>query len=170
MALIALFTAGLCAIAPFSIAVGPIPLTFATLMIYLTAGTLQWKYSLLSVVLYVTLGAIGMPVFTNFEGGFHKIAGITGGFIIGYIPCAFAMGIFVEMFGKKFWSYILGMVIGTALLYTCGTAWFIIRTGNPIALSLGLCVTPFLIGDSIKIILASIIAPQLQNALARGYK
>ena len=161
----AMFASLLCVVAPFSIALGPVPVTFATLMVYLAAGTLEWKYGVLAVGLYIMLGMLGLPVFTNFEGGFHKIAGVTGGYIIGYIPCALATGITAGTFNKQQWLYIFGMVIGTVLLYTCGTVWFIIQTGNSFAVSLALCVTPFLIGDTIKIILAYIIAPKLRKAL-----
>jgi biotin transport system substrate-specific component len=165
MVFTALFTAVLCAAAPFSIAIGPIPLSFATLVIYLTAGALGWKYGVISVMLYVAIGAIGIPVFSNFEGGFHKIAGFTGGFIIGYIPLALASGLGASIFRGRTYAYALGMVIGTVLLYTCGTAWFLFQTGNPLAASLALCVAPFLPGDAIKILLACIAAPQLRKAL-----
>ena len=177
MVLTAVFTAILCAVAPFSVTIGPIPLTFATLVIYLAAGSLGWRFGALTVALYVVLGAIGLPVFSNFEGGFHKIVGVTGGYIIGYIPCAMATGIIVELSRKKNRNGIggskylramadaFGMVIGTILLYTCGTAWFMLQTGNTLAYSLALCVTPFLIGDTVKIILACMAAPQLRNAL-----
>jgi len=167
MVFTALFTAVLCAVAPFSIAIGPIPLSFATLAIYLAAGSLGWKYGAMSVVLYVMLGALGVPVFSNFEGGFHKIVGATGGFIIGYIPCALATGLIASVFRNKLWSYALGMVIGTVLLYTCGTAWFMLQSGNSLAVSLGLCVTPFLIGDAMKIIVACITALQLRSVLRK---
>ena len=163
----ALFAAVLCATAPFSITIGPIPLTFATLVIYIAAGSLSWKCSAMSVVLYVALGAVGLPVFSHFEGGFHKIAGVTGGYIIGYIPCAIALGIIIDMFGDARWIYTIGMVFGTALLYACGTAWFMIQTGSSLAVSLILCVKPFLIGDAIKIMLACIITPKLRAALLR---
>ena len=166
MVFTALFAAVLCAVAPFSIAIGPIPLSLATLVIYLSAGALGWKYGSLSVVLYVMLGAIGLPVFSNFEGGFHKIAGLTGGFILGYIPCALMTGLIPQIFHKKQWSYALGMAIGTVLLYTCGIMWFMLQTGNALAVSLALCVTPFLPGDTIKIVLACIAAPKLRNSLS----
>jgi len=168
MVFTALFAAVLCAVAPLSITIGPIPLSFATLVIYLAAGALGWKHGVLAVVIYVLMGAFGLPVFSNFEGGFHKIAGFTGGFIIGYIPCALITGAFVEVFRKKIWSYVLGMVIGTTILYTCGTAWFMHVTGNSLAVSLAACVTPFLIGDTMKIIIACIVAPQLRSALSRA--
>ena len=164
----ALFAAVLCAVAPFSISIGPIPLSFATLVIYLAAGSLNWKYGVLSVVLYVALGAIGIPVFSNFEGGFHKIAGVTGGFIVGYIPLALATGLSAELIKGKRLIFILGMVVGTFLLYTCGVAWFMLQTGASLMAALMACVTPFLIGDTIKIVLACIAAPQLRAALQRG--
>ena len=167
MAFTALFTALLCAVAPFSVAIGPIPLSFATLAIYLAAGTLGWKYGVLSVALYIVLGAVGLPVFSNFGGGFHKIAGVTGGFIIGYIPLALATGISVGGDGKNRLLYALGMAIGTILLYTCGVVWFMLQTGSSPGAALLACVTPFLIGDAIKITIACIVAPQLRSALAR---
>ena len=168
MASIAVFTAAMCVIAPFSIAIGPIPLSLATLIIYLSAGTLGWKYGALSVSLYIILGIAGMPVFTNFEGGLHKVAGVTGGYIIGYIPCALATGVISEslhVMKSKVWPFAAGMVAGTVLLYTCGTAWFVAQTGSTPAAALALCVVPFLAGDAIKITAACVAAPKLREAL-----
>ena len=162
----ALFTAILCVVAPFSISVGPIPLSFATLVIYIAAGSLNWKLSALSVMLYIALGAIGVPVFSNFEGGFYKIAGLTGGFIIGYIPLALATGFSMELAGGKLFFFISGMVIGTVLLYTLGTAWFMLQSGATLTVALMGCVVPFLIGDAIKIAAACAIVPQLRRAIA----
>ena len=163
----ALFTAVLCVVAPFSISIGPIPLSFATLVIYLAAGSLSWKYSTLSVLIYVALGAVGLPVFSNFGGGFHKIAGLTGGFIIGYIPLALVASLSVELFKGKRLFFIFGMVIGTALLYTCGVIWFMLQSGASLVTALLACVTPFLAGDTIKIIIATIATPQLRTAIAK---
>jgi len=163
----ALFTAVICVVAPFSVAIGPIPLTFTTLVVYHAAVTLGWKYGALSVALYVMLGAVGLPVFTNFEGGFNKIAGVTGGYIIGYIPCALVTGFIVDLLKGKRWAYPLGMVIGTLILYTGGTVWFMLQTNNSLVVSLTLCVTPFLIGDTVKIIVTSISAPRLREELSK---
>ena len=167
MVFTAMFTAVLCAVAPFAIAIGPIPLSFATLVIYLAAGALDWRLAVISTFLYVMMGAVGVPVFSNFEGGFHKIVGVTGGFIIGYAPCALVTGAILSIFRKKLWAYVLGMVAGTILLYALGTAWFLLQTGSPLPVALALCVTPFLPGDAIKIILACIIAPKLRVAMER---
>ena len=167
MVFTALFTAVLCAVAPFTIPVGPIPLSLATLVIYIAAGSLSWKLAVLSVFLYVMLGAVGVPVFSNFSGGFHRIVGVTGGFIIGYIPCALATGLIIEAFQRRIWSYALGMVVGTVILYTCGVAWFMFQSGSTLAVAIALCVTPFLLGDAMKIVAACVIAPQLHKAILR---
>ena len=167
----ALFAALLCVVAPFSLYIGPIPLSFATLVIYIAAGSLGYKQGLASVVLYVLLGAIGLPVFTGFEGGFHKIAGVTGGFIIGYIPLAYFTGLFAQIARDSrkmsILISILGMVIGTTVLYICGVAWFMLQTGAGLLTALMACVTPFIIGDSIKIAAATIITPQLRSLIMR---
>jgi biotin transport system substrate-specific component len=168
MAVAALFTAVLCVAAPFSIAIGAIPLSFATLVIYLTAGALGLKFGVLSVALYIALGAVGLPVFANFEGGFQKVAGLTGGFILGYIPLALAAGLAAEFSEKKRWLSAVCLVIGTVLLYTFGTLWFILQTGVTPGAALLTCVVPFLPGDTFKVILAHITAPKLRAALKRG--
>ena len=165
MVFAALFAAVLCAVAPFSIAIGPVPMSFATLVIYLAAGALDWKLGVISTLLYVIIGAVGVPVFSNFEGGFHKVVGVTGGFIIGYIPCALATGLIFEAFRKRLPGYVLGMIIGTILLYSCGAAWFMLQTSSPLPVALALCVTPFIPVDAVKIALACIITPQLRKAL-----
>jgi len=165
MVFIALFSAVLCAVSPFSINIGPIPLSFATLAIYLAAGTLNWKYGTLSVLIYVMLGAFGLPVFSGFGAGFQKIAGPTGGFIIGYIPLALVTGFSAKHLDNNRWLFIPGMAIGTILLYTCGVLWFMIQAKTSLIAALMACVVPFLIGDTIKIIIAFIITPQLRAAL-----
>ena len=177
MAYVALFTAVLCAAAPFSITIGPIPLSFATLVIYIAAASLGWKRGVLSVALYIALGAVGLPVFSNFEGGFHKIAGYSGGFIIGYIPCALVVGAIIDASGslplfpqapeRRVFIYAFGMVCGTVLLYLCGTVWFMIVTGSSLPASLLMTAVPFLPGDAAKIVFACIISPRLRSLLKR---
>ena len=161
----ALFTAVLCAVAPFSLNIGPIPLSFATLVIYIAAGSLDMKYSAISVILYIALGAIGLPVFSGFGAGLSKIVGPTGGFIVGYVPLALITGLSVRYFKQKRIFFITGMVIGTFLLYTCGVAWFMLQMKATLAAALMACVVPFLIGDALKIIFATIVAPQLRTVI-----
>lgn len=163
----ALFAAIICVIAPFVIPIGPIPLSLATFAIYIAASILDWKYGTLAVIVYILIGAAGLPVFSGFSGGFLKIAGPTGGFIVGYIVCALIIGLIVDRNEKNKWAYPVAMIIGTALLFACGMAWFMYLTKTTLLGALTVCVIPFLIGDALKIILASVIAPKLRVLLKK---
>ena len=157
----AVFSALLCVISPFAIPVGPISITLATFGVYLAGASLGAKRGAAAVAVYLMLGFIGLPVFSGFTGGFQRIFGPTGGFLVGYIPLAFIAGIFADRFGKG-WAYPVGMVIGTAVLYSLGTAWYCALTSSEILPALALCVLPFLAGDAIKIACASLLAPKLR--------
>lgn len=167
MVFTALFAAIICVMAPFVIPIGPIPLSLATFAIYIAASVQNWKNGTLAVILYVTLGAVGLPVFSGLTGGIPKLIGPTGGFIFGYILLALITGLIVDRFEKHKWSYPLGMVLGTIVLYACGTVWFMISQNASLGKALALCVIPFLLGDAIKIILASIISPILRMIMKK---
>jgi biotin transport system substrate-specific component len=167
MVLTALFAARLCVVAPFSSFIGPIPLSLATLVIYIAAASLGFRRGALAVVIYVLLGAAGVPVFSGFEGGLQKIVGPTGGFIVGYIPLAVFTGLIVIAFKRNIIGCIVGMVVGTVLLYVCGAAWFMLATGSSLSSALALCVVPFLFGDTLKIVAACAISPALHKILDR---
>ena len=95
-ALAAILAAILCVIAPISIPLGAIPVSLATFAVYIISCTVNKKYATVAVIIYILLGAAGLPVFSAFSGGFHRIAGVTGGYIIGYIPCAFITALLIE--------------------------------------------------------------------------
>lgn len=165
MVFTAVFAALICVAAPFSIQVGPIPITFATFAIYLAGAILGGKRGVAAVIVYILLGAVGLPVFSGFNGGLGALLGPTGGYIIGYIPLVLITGIFAEMNSKKHWTMIIGMILGTAALYTFGTAWYMILTGNTLAVSLTRCALPFIPGDGIKIACVAAIALPLKSKL-----
>ena len=155
----ALFTALLCITAPFSINIGPIPISLATFTVYLAAAVLGWKGGCLAVAAYLVLGAVGLPVFSGFMGGAERLIGPTGGYLIGYLPCALTVGL-VSDYAKKF-RYVfdvLGMILGTVILYALGTIWFMFVSGNSLSYSLAACVYPFIAGDLIKIVCAALVA------------
>lgn len=168
MVFMAVFAAIICVCAPFSFQVGPIPITLATFAIYLTGAVLGGKRGVISVIVYILLGAVGLPIFSNFSGGFGALMGPTGGYIIGYIPLVFITGVFAEMNSKKHWTMIIGMLLGTVALYTFGTAWYMILTGNDLAKSLTLCALPFVPGDGIKIACVTAMALPLKSKLNKA--
>ncbi len=165
MVFMAVFAALICVAAPFAIQVGPIPITLATFAIYLTGAILGGKRGVVAVVVYILLGAVGLPVFSNFNGGFGALLGPTGGYIIGYIPMVLITGIFAEMNSKKHWTMIIGMLLGTVALYAFGTAWYMILTGKDLVTALTICVLPFIPGDGIKIACVTAIALPLKSKL-----
>ena len=88
MAVTALMTAVTCILAPLSIPIGPVPISLTNFAIYLSLYLLDWKKGTVSYILYLLLGLVGLPVFSGFTGGIGKLAGPTGGYIIGFIPMA----------------------------------------------------------------------------------
>lgn len=169
MTLTAVIAALLCIAGPLSIAAGPVPLSLATFAVYLAGAILGKKWGTAAAGLYLLIGIIGVPVFSGFTGGFQKLAGVTGGYLVGYLPCAFLTGLGAERAKKEGRKWVLPamMVLGTVILYGIGTAWFMIQTGNALGAALGLCVLPFLPGDAVKIAAASILAPIVGKAIEK---
>ncbi len=171
LAVTAVMTAVLCITAPFSIPVGPVPVSLATLIIMLTVYILGWKCGTVSILIYLLLGAVGLPVFSGFSGGFVKLAGPTGGYLVGYVLLALIAGLFFRL-GHTFPKLIItrliqaaGMLLGTAALYALGTAWFCIVTDSALAYALSLCVLPFIPGDLIKIIIVLLLGDTIKKRL-----
>lgn len=168
---VALFTAIISVLAQISIPLGVIvPFTLQTLGVFITSAMLGWKRGTLSVILYVLLGAIGVPVFAGFSGGVSALFGPTGGYIIGFIFTALAVGFMTDKLGRKLWVLAVSMVVGLILCYIFGTAWFIILyniQGNAMDLmtALGYCVFPFLIADGLKIIVAAVLVNRLDKII-----
>lgn len=166
MTTIGIFAAFMCIISPFAVPIGPISITLATFAVYLASATLGWKRGGAAVAIYLLLGFIGLPVFSGFTGGVQRIVGARGGYLMGYIPCAVVTGLFIEKF-KKVWSYSVGMVIGTAVLYTFGTVWYCVLTDSEVLPAVMLCVVPFLVGDAIKIACATVLSIKLRTVVNR---
>lgn len=173
MVFTAICAALICILAPISVPVGAIPVSLGTFAIYFSAALLGGKRGTVAVIVYIMLGMVGLPVFTGMRGGIAVLFGATGGYIIGYIPLAFLTGVFSDMKlnkrSKFNWAMPLGMVLGTAALYTFGTAWFMIMSGSTLKAALLACVVPFLAFDAGKIIfaamLAAVLRPQLGHML-----
>lgn len=169
MILIALMAAVTCIFAPMSIQLpGGVPISLTNFVIYVTVFLLGWKKGTVSYCIYLLLGAIGLPVFSGFTGGLGKLAGPTGGYLIGFILIAVVSGYFIDAFPGKVYMYVLGMVLGTFVDYVLGTTWFMMQTKMALGAALGVCVFPFLLGDGIKILVATIVGPVLRKALVKA--
>ena len=82
MALVAIMTAITCILAPFSLPIGPVPISLTNLVIYFSLYLLGWKLGTLSYVIYLLIGLVGVPVFSGFSAGPAKLFGPTGGYLI----------------------------------------------------------------------------------------
>lgn len=145
-----------------------VPISLSTLGGYLAAGLLSWKAAAVSQLVYVLIGAVGVPVFANFHGGLGVVMGPTGGYLIGYIISALVAGLIISKTNEKFYWYIIAMLAGTFFCYLFGTIWYmVVMSQTNIAAALMSCVVPFLPGDAVKIILASLLALKLRPILKR---
>lgn len=171
MVLMALFAALTCVLAPLSLPIGPVPISLTNLVIYFSVYVLGWKRATITCLVYLLLGIAGLPVFSGFEGGIGKIAGPTGGYLVGFVWMAIVCGLFAEIkTEKKVMSYVLGfvgMVLGTAVTYAFGTAWFCYSTETGIWAALLVCVFPFILGDVVKMAIALVFAPTLAKQIKK---
>lgn len=169
MTITALMTAITCIIGPIAlpIPISPVPISLATLVIYFMAYVLGAKLSVASIGLYLLLGIVGLPVFTGFAGGLGKVAGPTGGYMLGYLFMAFLSGYFVEKFPSNRFMHVLGMILGTAVCYTLGTMWLSRQLGIGFAAGLSVGVLPYLPGDAAKIAAAVIVGPQIRKSVGQ---
>ena len=168
LAMTAVMAAVLSVVSPFSISIGPIPLSLCTLVIYMNAYILGWKRGTVATLVYVLLGAVGMPVFNGFSAGLGVVAGPTGGYIVGYLPLALICGLAVSAAPKNRVVQFIGMILGTAVLYTLGTAWYCFQSGNPRGGARGYRVTPFRPGDFIKMVVAAGVGPMIRTSLEKA--
>lgn len=162
----ALLAAALCVLAPWALPVGPVPLTLATFGVYLAAGLLSWRQSAAAVGLYLLLGAVGMPVFSGFSGGLHRLLGVTGGFLLGYLVCALVAGGLLGRLSRP-WMVPVALVAGTLGMYVLGLVWYMAQTGATLWGAFAVCVLPFLPGDGVKVLAATGVILPLRPRLEK---
>lgn len=143
----------------------PVPIVLQNMFIMITVLVLGPWWGLASVLIYLTLGAGGMPVFAGGTGGFMKFVGPTGGYLFGYIPAAVAIGLIARKGKGTLQANILACAAGLAIVYLFGVVQlkFVLNSSWGKAISAGFL--PFIIGDLIKIALAVVLTPRLIKGL-----
>lgn len=145
-----------------------VPFTLQTFGVFMAVGILGGKRGTFAVLIYIILGAIGVPVFAGFSGGIGVLLSSTGGYIIGFLFSALVMWGMETLWGKKPVVQILSMIVGLIVCYALGTIWFMIiyaRDTGAVGLGtvLGWCVIPFIIPDLVKIALAYVLSRRFRN-------
>ncbi|MTI67098.1 MAG: biotin transporter BioY [Firmicutes bacterium] len=150
-----------------------IPITLLVLAVFLSGAILGSKLGFLSQLVYILLGAIGIPVFANFSGGIQVLAGITGGYILSLPITCFIIGKLIEKYKGdneklKITIYTLSMFLGLLIMYFLGTLQFSLLTGNTIMKSLKLTVLPFIVADLVKLAISVPLAYTVKNSLIKS--
>lgn len=155
----ALFGAGTAVGAYIMVPVPPVPITLQTLFLYLAGALLGGRLAVLSQVVYLVLGIIGLPVFAGGKGGLGILFGPTGGYLIGFLVAAYIVGKWNEKLVKpSFPAVLLSMVAGTIPIYVLGVFQLCLVAKLTLGKAVSVGVLPFLIGDGIKIVVATLLA------------
>ena len=143
-----------------------VPITLQTFGVFAALGVLGGKKGTIAVIVYVLLGAVGLPVFAGFKLGIGTLLGTTGGYIIGFVLSGIVYWAITDKFGTKLAVTVIALALGLLVCYAFGTAWFMLvytRSKGAVTLwsALGWCVFPFIIPDAIKIALAILVSERV---------
>ena len=167
LCLIGMFTALIVVCSQLSIPMpAGVPMTLQTFIIPLAGIVLGAKRGTIATCLYLLLGAVGLPVFAGFNGGFGVLFGVTGGFLLSFPLLAFCAGFGSRHDGKA--ATAVGLVVGAALNYLVGMLMFAALTNSDMKYAFTACVLPFLPTSVIKIVLAEILGLQMKKLLRRA--
>ncbi|MDO4285646.1 MAG: biotin transporter BioY [Eubacteriales bacterium] len=164
---IGLFVAVIAVLAQISIPMpGGVPMTLQTFAIPLAGMVLGARRGAVASIVYLIVGAVGVPVFAGFSGGFANVIGPTGGFLISFPLMALCAGLGMKKGGQP--AILGGLFLGALLNYVCGTLWFMAVMGSSLAAALTACVIPFLPTAVLKIILVDLVGVRCKRLLVRA--
>lgn len=168
MAVTALMAAVMCVLGPLTVPIGAVPISLANFVICLTAWLLGPRFGTLSVAVYLCIGLIGVPVFSGYGAGLAKLAGPTGGYLVGYLLLALIGGLFIEKSNGNPVVSGIGLVLGDAACYVLGTAWFVFQMQCELGYALSVCVYPFVALDLAKIVVSCVVGALLRKRLVQA--
>jgi len=138
----------------------PVPFTGQTLGVLVVGGALGFRRGAAALLLYVLVGAIGIPIYAQSRAGVDVLLGVTGGYLIGFVVAAAVVGRMAELgWDRRLGGALAMMLIGTAIIYAIGVPWLKVTTGMPWPTALTEGMTKFLIWDAAKFLIAAAIFP-----------
>ena len=172
MTMVALSAVILAICAWITVPLGAVPFTLQTFGVFLVTAVLGLRLAEYSILLYILLGLVGIPVFSAFRAGPAVLLGATGGYIIGFLFVPVIYTLITQMCGQKLWAEALGLLLGDIVVFVFGTAWFLIvyaRTNGAVTLAQALawCVLPFIIPDVAKLLISLVLARRLRNIILK---
>lgn len=145
-----------------------VPMTMQTFAVALTAIILGSKKGAAAALIYVLIGAIGIPVYSNFTGGYQYLAGPTGGFLLFFPVMAYIIGLGAEKFRRVNVGFIACLTAGIVVDYIGGILVFCLVTHGTVWAGLAACVLPFIPTEIVKAVLAAAIGLKVHRRLTRA--
>jgi len=140
--------------------VGPVPITGQTLGVLLIGAGYGLSLGLTTVLAYLLLGAVGLPLFAGGASGLAYLAGPTGGYLVGFVLATALLGLFVRRaWDRSMASCAVAMLVASLAIYLPGLVWLKLYLGLEWAATIGVGLTPFLGGDIIKLVIAAVALP-----------
>ncbi len=165
LVLTSLFSALLCILSVVSVPIGTVPVTLSLFGIFLIGAVLKTKIAVSAVLVYITIGALGLPVFSQFSSGLGVLFGPTGGYIWSY-PIMTAIISYSRTKIKKHGNLTLIFSMSASLLicYLLGTSWYCFISNVPFYSAFIVCCVPFIFFDIIKLIAAFLISSTIKKS------
>lgn len=174
-----MFAAITAVLSQISIPIGPVPISCSWIAVFLTGLLLPMRPAVLSQLVYLLLGAIGVPVFAGFQSGVARLAGPTGGYLLAYPIMVLIVSAMMKVYDKKLSEkpmalralcLVGALVLSAVVCYASGTAWFTVFSGSSFEKALTLTVLPFLAGDAAKIVLCTVLTLSARPRLKKVMK
>lgn len=164
MVLTALAAALAAVISPWSIVIGPISLTLGVFAAFFAGALLPPAWARAAQLVYLSLGCLGLPVFSGFVSGPQALLGVTGGYLLAFPLMAFILSGFCRL-SPRLPVRLAGIGVSLVVCYALGTAWFMYLSGSDLSTSLAWCVLPFIMPDFCKGVAALLLAKTLERRL-----
>jgi biotin transport system substrate-specific component len=162
-----LMAAMIAAGAYLAIPIGPVPIVLQNLFVFLSGLLLGSRWGFACVAVYILVGACGLPIFSIGRGGIGHILGPTGGYLMGFLPAVYVIGLITEKTKHLVIIDVIAMVCGGIIIYACGVTWLKVITGMTLTKTLAVGMYPFIPGDVLKIAAAVPIAKALRPVINR---
>ena len=151
-----------------AVPIGAVPIVLQSLFILLSGLLLGSTWGVAGVGIYLLAGALGLPVFAGGAGGIGRFLGPTGGYLLGFLPAVYVIGLISEQKKQSTLIDITAMLCGTIIIYACGVSWLKVLTGMDLKKAVAVGMIPFLIGDALKIAAAVFIARSVRPVIGRS--
>lgn len=152
-------------LAQVQIEIGPIPINLALVSAYLTGMVFTPLWALISMGIYLGLGALGLPIFSGFTGGLDILLGESGGYLLGYLVIALLISFAQKISEEKLRYTLIAAMLGLLACYAMGTAWFMHVNQATFEQSAIICITPFVLPDLGKLLISLIFGQGLRDKL-----